>query len=147
MWLCWKLALLYSKLAAFVPPNEPIPSLPSTNTSMTRRKNADTTVKPGKKSWASGTKLKFLQSHNGAWLSSTARSPDAAGTFYSQVTKLWFKKYGWSFEYENDLDEDTPDPTPESLLEPEEPVDDAEAARRKKCYNDMRAVSISKKFL
>lgn len=114
---------------------------------MTRRRNADPTVKPGKQSWAAGTKLKFLQSHNSAWLSSTGQGPDAAGSFYSQVTKLWVKKYGWHFDHEKDLEDDTPDPTPESLLEPEEAVDDAEAAKRAAYYKEMCGVSFSRIIL
>ncbi|KAF7972065.1 hypothetical protein HWV62_19131 [Athelia sp. TMB] len=105
---------------------------------MTRRKNGDPTVKRGKKSWVSGTKARFLQTHNEAWFESTARGSDAAGAFYSQVTKLWIKKYGWHFDCEKDLDEDTPDPTLEDLLEPEEPVDDEEAQKRAEYYQIMR---------
>lgn len=83
-----------------------------------------------------------MQSHNAAWLSATAKGPDAAGAFYSQVTKLWIKKYGWGFDHLKDLEEDTPDPTLESLLEPEESVSDAVAAEREAYHKDMRAVSL-----
>ncbi|KAF7968490.1 hypothetical protein HWV62_30447 [Athelia sp. TMB] len=105
---------------------------------MTRRKNEDPNVKPGKKSWVSGTKASFLQSHNSAWVSATGRGGDAAGAFYTQVTKLWVKKYGWYFDQEKDLDEDTPNPTAESLLEPEEVVDDEEAEKRNEYFQSMR---------
>ncbi|KAF7969798.1 hypothetical protein HWV62_25977 [Athelia sp. TMB] len=105
---------------------------------MTRRKNAGGSSKPGKKSWISGTKARFLQSHNEAWVSATNRGSDAARSFYSDVTKLWIKKYGWHFDRNGDLEEDTPDPTQESLLEPEEAVDDEEAERRKEYYSKMR---------
>lgn len=111
---------------------------------MTCRKNADPTVKPGKKSCVSGTKLDFPWSHNAAWESSTGKGLDEAGLFYSHVAKLWIKKYSWHFDHEQDLEEDTPNPTPESLLELEEEVDDTEAIKRAAYYNDMCKVSFSK---
>ncbi|KAF7971006.1 hypothetical protein HWV62_22269 [Athelia sp. TMB] len=101
---------------------------------MTRRKNVDSTVKPGKKSWVSGTKARFLHSHNNAWISATSQGPDKAVKFYSDVTKLFIKKYGWYHDLEKDLEEDTVDPTLESLQEPEEPVDKEETDRRSAYY-------------
>lgn len=109
---------------------------------MTHRENTEPNVKPGKKSWICGTKARFLQSHNAAWLAATAQGPDTAGVFYSQFTKLWIKKYGWGFDYLKDLEEDTPDPTLESLLEPEEPVSDAVAAEHEVYHNEMCLVSL-----
>ncbi|KAF7965359.1 hypothetical protein HWV62_44273 [Athelia sp. TMB] len=107
---------------------------------MTRRKNADPNVKRGKKSWVSGTKLRFLQSHNDAWVSATKEGPNTAAVFYSNVSKLWIKKYGWHFDYKTDLDEDMPDPSLDALHdpEPEEAVDDDEAARRREYNEKMR---------
>ncbi|KAF7968788.1 hypothetical protein HWV62_29302 [Athelia sp. TMB] len=109
---------------------------------MTRRKNEDPNVKPGKKSWVSGTKLRFLQSHNAAWESASREGPDAATVFYSNMAKLWIKKYGWHFNHEDDLEVDTPDPLLDTLGEPEEPVDDEEAARRRE-YNDTMRKRVS----
>lgn len=105
------------------------------------QKNADPDVKPGPKSWVSGTKARFLRDQNAAWYASTTRGPEAAGVFYSQVTKLFIKKYGWDFGHEKDLPEDTPDPTLESLQEPEEAVGDEEAAKRAEHFKSMRSVS------
>lgn len=73
---------------------------------------------PRKQTWASGTKGRFLNSHNLAWQSATEQGPDEAGAFYSLLTKLWIKQYSWHFDHETDLEEDTSNPTPESLLEP-----------------------------
>ncbi|KAF7974736.1 hypothetical protein HWV62_11415 [Athelia sp. TMB] len=100
-------------------------------------KNVDPNVKRGKKSWVAGTKARFLESHNKAWLSVTNQGTEAAGSFYLQVAKLWVKKYGWHFNHEKGLEQDTVDPTLTSLSDPEEPVDDKEAKKCQKYYEEM----------
>ncbi|KAL1715563.1 hypothetical protein EV715DRAFT_294021 [Schizophyllum commune] len=75
---------------------------------MVRQKKA-VKRKPGRKPWASGTKLAFLERH----LDDFHRTPQKhRGRLYDRVALKFRAKYGADFNYDkDDLEEDTPDPT------------------------------------
>lgn len=120
----------------------PPPPRTSTPFSMTRPKNPDGPQKKGPKPWASGSKLAFLQRHNTEWLSAHARGSEVIGPFYTQVTKMWIKKYGWHWDHREDPAVEPPDPSVDDVLQPEEEVDSEEAEKRQQYATKMREVSI-----
>ncbi|KAG1903422.1 uncharacterized protein F5891DRAFT_977985 [Suillus fuscotomentosus] len=74
---------------------------------------------PGKKkgqgcsTWATRTKFKFLDACATEWQESLDNN--SSTSFYTSVTRLWVKKYGWYFDYWSDLEEDIEDPADDDL--------------------------------
>ncbi|TRM70508.1 hypothetical protein BD626DRAFT_533735 [Schizophyllum amplum] len=77
----------------------------------TKDKDDPSRKKPGVTSWASGTKLAFLQRRQAAW---KACKPTARGAFYDDCLSAFTLKYGPGFDLSTDLPEDTPDPEPDA---------------------------------
>ncbi|KAJ7713261.1 hypothetical protein B0H14DRAFT_3523509 [Mycena olivaceomarginata] len=73
-----------------------------------RRKSGDPPGKPGKVSWAWGTKLEFFDKRKTAWV--TAHKGKTAGDFYTKLTKLYLVKYGYHLADEEDFEVDVADP-------------------------------------
>ncbi|KII88849.1 hypothetical protein PLICRDRAFT_175110 [Plicaturopsis crispa FD-325 SS-3] len=104
-------------------------------------KKVKSTAPPGPVPWIRGTKLKFFDSRREAWQRAVEAGPDKAGTFYTNVTKLFFKKYGWDLKYDDDLAEDVDDPPDECLDEEDsdaEDLDEEVAAFRAAEYSKIR---------
>ncbi|KAI0054691.1 hypothetical protein BV25DRAFT_1937758 [Artomyces pyxidatus] len=106
---------------------------------MGRKKNPNP-GKPGRKSWAPGTKFDFLERRVPQY-----RLAVDAGTvteFYTGSSKLWTVKYGWDLPLEEDALEDTEDPDEsalDALGEAEEQLTQAEVERRKEIFTELRA--------
>jgi hypothetical protein len=73
-----------------------------------RKKAGEPSAKPGRVSWAWGTKFKFFDSRKNEWL--LAHQKKTAGTFYTKMTKLFTVKYGWHLEDDEDFEVDVTDP-------------------------------------
>lgn len=99
---------------------------------------------PGRTSWVTGTKLTFLDSRRETWQRAVDAGPAKAGQFYSNITKLFIKKYGYDLPLHEDLEVDVEDP-PDECVDDEDPeqedMDEEEAERRSEIYNTIRTVS------
>jgi hypothetical protein len=72
-----------------------------------------------------GTKLSFFVRRKDAWIHES--EANRAGAFYTKMSKLFVKKYGWHLADDQDLAEDVEDPPDEAadevvheLMSPEE---------------------------
>ncbi|KII83052.1 hypothetical protein PLICRDRAFT_180780 [Plicaturopsis crispa FD-325 SS-3] len=96
---------------------------------------------PGRTSWVKGTKLTFLDSRRETWQRAVDAGPVKAGVFYSNVTKLFLKKYGYNLPLDEDLEVDVEDP-PDECIDDEDPeqedMDEEEAERRSDIYTTTR---------
>ncbi|KAJ7184062.1 hypothetical protein C8R46DRAFT_1208293 [Mycena filopes] len=88
-------------------------------------------VKPGKQSWVFGTKLVFFEARSQDWRDANALGNLGLKAFYTKVTSLYFLKYGYDLKDNEDLDEDTEDPTdPDAMIEGSDTLSQEEAAAR-----------------
>ncbi|KAJ7430015.1 hypothetical protein B0H11DRAFT_2264458 [Mycena galericulata] len=88
-------------------------------------------VKPGKISWIHGTKETFFASRTKEWTAAMAQGQVALGKFYTKVTNLYVLKYGYDLADDEDLDEDTPDPTdPDAIIPGSDKLSKEEADKR-----------------
>ncbi|KAJ7301194.1 hypothetical protein DFH08DRAFT_978973 [Mycena albidolilacea] len=71
-------------------------------------------VKPGKLPWVHGTKLLFFARRKD-WLRES--EANCSGAFYSKMSKLYVKKYGYHLADDQDLAEDVEDPPDEAADE------------------------------
>ncbi|KAJ7792208.1 hypothetical protein B0H14DRAFT_2624115 [Mycena olivaceomarginata] len=77
-------------------------------TKRTRHCKGDNKAKPGKESWVYGTKKTFFEKRKQEWLRES--EANRAGPFYTKVAKLYFKKYGYHLEDDQDFAVDITDP-------------------------------------
>ena len=105
---------------------------------MVRQKKA-VKRKPGRKPWASGTKLAFLERH----LDDFHRTPQKhRGRLYDRVALKFRAKYGADFNYDkDDLEEDTPDPTTFPYEQDTTNMTEEEAERSDAYFDRLRDVS------
>ncbi|KAA1479018.1 hypothetical protein DENSPDRAFT_886350 [Dentipellis sp. KUC8613] len=70
---------------------------------MGRKKDGNAPAKAGRKPWASGTKLTFLETRKPLYQDAVAsNAKHAVGDFYDQVTRQWIIKYGFDLPMEQD---------------------------------------------
>lgn len=95
----------------------------------------------GRPTWVSGTKLTFLEQYSSDWQNATDMGVDAAGQFYTRITKRFIKKYGWGFD--RWADKVCPDPEPNTIDDDDSQdgltVD--EIMKRQEYFREMRGVS------
>jgi hypothetical protein len=108
-----------------------------------RRKSGDPPGKPGKVSWAWGTKLKFFDKRKTTWV--TAHKGKMAGDFYTKLTKLYLVKYGYHLADEEDFEVDVADP-PDWVANKvvNEVLTEEESTFRQEYYGRFRDVSALK---
>ncbi|KII83220.1 hypothetical protein PLICRDRAFT_180623 [Plicaturopsis crispa FD-325 SS-3] len=96
---------------------------------------------PGRVSWVQGTKFTFFDSRKELWQRAVDAGPEQAGIFYSNIAKLFLKKYGYDLPLKDDIDEDIEDP-PDDSIDEEDPdaadLGEEEAERRSKIYKSLR---------
>ncbi|KAJ7758478.1 hypothetical protein DFH07DRAFT_958338 [Mycena maculata] len=63
-------------------------------------------VKPGRKPWIHGTKLKFFETFKDPYIKAAEISQVEAGRLYDDVTNEYLKKYGYNLAYDEDLRSD-----------------------------------------
>lgn len=92
----------------------------------------------GPPTWAKGTQLIFLTTRMSYWFDQTAVQ---RGQFYSDVTWLFLKKYGWDLADNEDLDpnEEEIDNIRQELSDGGETIEEQE--RRRKIFSKLRDVS------
>ncbi|KAJ7027469.1 hypothetical protein C8F04DRAFT_1267041 [Mycena alexandri] len=87
--------------------------------------------KPGKRSWIFGTKLVFFTARAQEWMDANANGNLGLGVFYTKITNLYLLKYGYHLPDDEDLAEDTPDPTnPDAVIPGSEDLSEEEASAR-----------------
>jgi hypothetical protein len=103
--------------------------------------------KTGKRSgaptWALGSQLTFLESRRSLWLASPAAEH---GSFYSNVTWLFLKKYGWDMRDNEDPDPDEAD-LPSICDELSNDDDEAVQKERRLIFKILRKVFLLTMFL
>ncbi|KAJ7030304.1 hypothetical protein C8F04DRAFT_1264069 [Mycena alexandri] len=88
-------------------------------------------LKPGKMSWIFGTKLVFFSARAQEWKDASENGNLALGLFYTKITNLYILKYGYDLEDDEDVAEDTADPTdPDAVIPGSENLTQEEADRR-----------------
>ncbi|KAF8132655.1 hypothetical protein K438DRAFT_1642249, partial [Mycena galopus ATCC 62051] len=123
------------------PEPAPVPQIVTTTKEKPRRRGkGEDKKRPGKLSWAHGTKRAFLEPRKADWL----REAEAkrAGEFYTMVSKLFVLKYGYRLADNEDLSFDVDDP-PDSAADAvvHEVLSDEEVAIRSTYMQTLRTVS------
>ncbi|KAJ7809287.1 hypothetical protein B0H14DRAFT_2608181 [Mycena olivaceomarginata] len=102
-------------------PNSPIPQLPPTaivtaeREKHPRHQKGQPKAKPGRLPWVHGTKLSFFVRRKEDWLRES--EANRLGAFYSKMSKLYVKKYGYHLADDQDLAGDVEDPPDEAADE------------------------------
>jgi hypothetical protein len=96
----------------------------------------------GRKTWAEGSKLTYLDARKQEFLDAQDSGPTATGQFYNKMTRLFLLRYGWDLP----LHKDGPilqEPLESSGAVPLDMSDisDEVAARRRKRYDELRKVN------
>ncbi|KAJ7770049.1 hypothetical protein B0H16DRAFT_1715674 [Mycena metata] len=95
--------------------------------------------KPGKVSWVHGTKKVFCEKRAAEWEAAQEMGVAATTRFYDGIVNLYIKKYGYDMKDEDDLTEDTEDPTDANARDADaSSVTADEAARRTKVSSAIR---------
>lgn len=94
----------------------------------------------GRSTWATGTKFKFLDARATEWQESLDNN--SSTSFYTSVTWLWVKKYGWYFDYWSDLEEDVQDPGDDDLEFADGADSEEELMKCNNYFDAMRVVRI-----
>jgi hypothetical protein len=104
-----------------------------------RHRKGEPVARPGKVSWVHGTKQTFFERRRDEWL--RERDAKRSGAFYSKITKLYLKKYGYRMRDDQDLAEDLEDPPDSAANEViHEILDEREKAFRDEYTKTLRTV-------
>ncbi|KAI0348997.1 hypothetical protein OH77DRAFT_1525997 [Trametes cingulata] len=89
--------------------------------------------------WATGHKLRFLQSRIDAW--KEAGQMDDIATFYDNVTAAWIAMWGWDLPADEDAPPKMDEPTAQDIEDAFSKLEltSAEAQERRKVYYGLRA--------
>ncbi|KAJ7809733.1 hypothetical protein B0H14DRAFT_2607887 [Mycena olivaceomarginata] len=108
-------------------------------TKRTRHRKGDNEARPGKESWVYGTKKIIFEKRKQEWL--WELEADRVGLFYTKVAKLYFKKYGYYLEDDQDFAVNIADPPDlaadnivQEMLSPEEVMFRAECVAKLRMY-------------
>ncbi|KAJ7833657.1 hypothetical protein B0H13DRAFT_2370320 [Mycena leptocephala] len=106
-------------------------AVPDGKATRNQRSRAKAIKKPGKQSWIHGTKLTFFASRSEEWKAASESGYTVLGTFYTKVTNLYLLKYGYDLKDDEDLAEDTADPTdPDAMIPGAESLSQEDAEER-----------------
>lgn len=105
-----------------------------------QRRRQKTPQQRGPKVKFVGSKFKFVDSRKGIWRE--AVDSNKAGEFYSNITKLWLRKYGWELPFDTDLEDKVDDPSDDCLNDGwESELSQEDAEKYRGAYNTLRLVS------
>ncbi|KAJ7780553.1 hypothetical protein DFH07DRAFT_765086 [Mycena maculata] len=103
----WEVSARERKLLNDYPSSPALHNMPRAGTAARRRARlGEDPVKPGRKPWIHGTKLKFFEAFKDPYIKAAEISQVEAGRLYDDVTNEYLKKYGYNLAYDKDLRSD-----------------------------------------
>ncbi|GBE81981.1 hypothetical protein SCP_0403570 [Sparassis crispa] len=108
----------------------------------TKNKTKNIKKTRGRSTWAKGSKLRFLNARTDDW--QTATDLDKVSKFYLNVTKLFIKKYGWDLLFDQDAEDEIPDPPDDLIIDwiGDEPFDDPKECTYQEMCTDRQLVPL-----